>query len=186
MAQPEQEEGTHKELHPLLQEFVDEHQAALETIEQFEAVVQATRAKGMDDDRVNLINEFYEFFGDCILGHNEREEQTVFLSLQRELLEREEFQESEKKRTAVELLHSDHIKELQLAAVSFNLFGLALRLPDPTSRLLTIDLAAEQAIELIELLKLHFSREEDIVFPMAQEYIAQDEFDAMYVPEKMS
>ncbi len=181
MVQQEQQRAE-EELHPLLQEFVDEHQVVLEKIKQFEEVVQAARAKGMDEERASLIHEFFEFFGDYVLVHNEREERMLFPVLQRELLERDEFQEGREKQTAVELLQSDHIKGLQLAAVSFNLFGLALRLPDPNSRLLTIDLAAEQALELTELLKMHIAREGDIVFPMAQEYISQDEFDAIHAP----
>ncbi|MBP85130.1 MAG: hypothetical protein CMJ64_00165 [Planctomycetaceae bacterium] len=184
MVQQEQK-GAEEGLHPLLQEFVDEHQVALEKIKQFEEVVQAARSKGMDEERASLINDFFQFFGDYVLAHNEREERTVFPTLQEKLLEREEFQEGGEKRTAVELLQSDHIKGLQLAAVSFNLFGLGLRLPDPTSRLLTIDLASEQALELTELLKLHFTREGDIVFPMAQEYISQHEFDAIHAREEM-
>ena len=182
MVQQEQEDAK-EGLHPLLQEFIDEHQVALEKIKQFEEVVQAAKAKGMDEERASLINEFFEFFGDYVLVHNELEERMLFPVLQRELLERNEFQEGGEKRTAVELLQSDHIKGLQLAAVSFNLFSLGLRLPDPTSRLLTIDLAAEQALELTELLKLHFTREGDIVYPMAHEYISQQELDAIHAPQ---
>ena len=50
MVQQEQE-GAKEGLHPLLQEFIDEHQVALEKIKQFEEVVQAAKAKGMDEER---------------------------------------------------------------------------------------------------------------------------------------
>jgi len=39
--------------------------------------------------------------------------------------------------------------------------------------------ATEQGFALIELLKLHIFREENIIFPKANQYITKDEFGAM-------
>lgn len=56
---------------------------------------------------------------------------------------------------------------------------LAERLPDLASKALTFDVATEQGFALIELLKLHIFREENIIFPKANEYISKDEFEKM-------
>ena len=61
----------------------------------------------------------------------------------------------------------------------FNFIALAVRLPQPQSASLTFDVAAEQGFALVELLKLHIFREDNVVFPKAHKYITKEEFDLM-------
>lgn len=77
------------------------------------------------------------------------------------------------------MLEDDHIKMMQSASVTFNLMGLASRLPDPKSRAITIDAAVEQGKSLIELIRLHIFREDNILFPLADKYINAEEFAGM-------
>ena len=71
---------------------------------------------------------------------------------------------------------ADHIEALQLAAVSFNLFGLITKLEDKNSKLVILDLAIEQGKALVELLRVHIFREDNIVFSLAQKLISKNEF----------
>jgi len=76
-------------------------------------------------------------------------------------------------------MEDDHIKMLQLAAISFNLFGLVTRIPDEGSGMVILDLAVEQSKSLIEMLKLHIFREDNVVFPIANTYLSQEVMDTL-------
>ena len=71
------------------------------------------------------------------------------------------------------------IKALQLAAVIVNFLGLMFRLPDDKSRLVTLDAALEESKNLIELLRLHVFREDNIILPLAHRLISTAEFEQM-------
>ena len=77
------------------------------------------------------------------------------------------------------MLEDDHAKLMQLAAVVFNFFALSSRLPDAASRAIVLDAALEQSKELIEALRLHIFREENVVFPKAQLYLNAQELDEL-------
>ena len=94
------------------------------------------------------------------------------------LHEKEEFSTGTEK-TVVDLMEDDHIKMLQLAAISFNLFGLVTRIPHEASGMVILDLAVEQSKALIEMLKLHIFREDNVVFPIANKYLPKRVLDAM-------
>ncbi len=79
--------------------------------------------------------------------------------------------------TGVDMLEDEHLKSFQHAAVVFNFLGMASRLPDHDSRLVMLDAALEQGKVLIEDLRLHIFREENIAFPQVQQYITKDELD---------
>ncbi len=68
---------------------------------------------------------------------------------------------------------------MQITSVCFNFFGLASRLPDADSRTIVLDLAIEQGKALIEYLRLHIFREDNVIFPLAQKFITEEEFDEM-------
>ncbi len=76
-------------------------------------------------------------------------------------------------------MEEEHLKGIQIAAVAFNLFGLASRLRDPDSRLLVLDAAVEQGKALVELYRLHIFREEKILFPLAQKHLTTEEMDKL-------
>jgi len=60
-----------------------------------------------------------------------------------------------------------------------NFLGLVFRLPDERSGMIVLDAALEQGKNLVELLRLHVFREDNVVFPLAHRLISRAEFDAM-------
>ena len=60
------------------------------------------------------------------------------------------------------------------------MLGLASRLPDNRSRGITFDLAYHNGKELIELLRLHIFREDNTIFPIAQELLTEEEMNLFY------
>jgi hemerythrin-like domain-containing protein len=110
------------------------------------------------------------------LPHNRKEERHYFRILHDRLIESGEHGTGDIPSTAVDLMEDDHVKFIQLAALSFNLLGLATRLRDQESRLLTFDLAYNTGRELIELLRLHIFREDETLFPLSQEILHEEDF----------
>lgn len=164
-----------------LQELMDDHNTGLEELDAFEGVLSQLQKQGLRPDRRvdEALRRFFSFLDDRIVRHNLKEEKILFPLLQERLLKKGEHSKGRFPKTAVDMLEDDHIKAMQLAAVTFNLLGLAARLPDSASRALTLDAALEQGKALVELLRLHIFREDNVVFGLAIEHIAEEEFQQM-------
>jgi hemerythrin-like domain-containing protein len=81
--------------------------------------------------------------------------------------------------TAVDMLEHDHIKTMEMATLTFSLMGIASRLTDRVSNALMIDTAVEQGLALVELLRLHIFREDNVVFPLAHKYLTDNDLEGI-------
>ena len=132
-------------------------------------------------DKINdAFNEFFVAFDENIMPHNRREEKGLFLILQEKLLASGEHSTGEEKHTPVDLMEDEHISMIQLATLSFNMLGLAMRLKDEVDIAMTFDLAYHKGKELVEMLKLHIFREDNTIFPLAQQLLTKEEFERFY------
>jgi hemerythrin-like domain-containing protein len=168
---PSLDKVKYEDMHPLIQSLMDEHKVCNEVIGAFENTLNALHTDGFSKNTLEGINDFFSFFDDSIIAHNRKEDDTIFADLNTILHEKEEFSTGTEK-TVVDLMEDDHIKMLQLAAISFNLFGLVTRISDQSSGMVILDLAVEQSKALIEMLKLHIFREDNVVFPIANNYLS--------------
>jgi len=175
---PALDEVKYEDMHPLIQVLIDEHKDCNDAIAAFESTLNSLHAEGFSKNTLEGINDFFSFFDDFIIEHNRKEDDTIFADLNKILHKKEEFSTGAEK-TVVDLMEDDHIKMLQLAAISFNLFGLITRIPDEGSGMVILDLAVEQSKALIEMLKLHIFREDNVVFPIANNYLSTKVLDAM-------
>jgi hemerythrin-like domain-containing protein len=166
---------------PLLQLFKNEHKVALEKIQLFENAVSEFKNLGYKyTEQINhTFGEFFEFFDQKLLVHNAKEEKSLFPLLHQRLIESGEHSGEPKPITGVDIMEDDHVKFIQLGALTFNLLGLATRLPDETSRMIVNDVAYHNARELIEILRLHIFREDNTLFPLAQSLISIEEFESL-------
>ncbi|MEB2785330.1 hemerythrin domain-containing protein [Algoriphagus persicinus] len=162
----------------ILQKFQQEHQVALAKIALFEVALQEFKENGYRfDQKINAtFGEFFEFFDKNILVHNLKEEKLLFPLLQDRMIESGEHSQSHPPRTGVDLLEDDHMKFVQLGALTFNFLGLGTRVPDHTSRMIVFDQAYTNGRELVELLRLHIFREENHIFPLSIKLVSADEF----------
>lgn len=165
-------------LPPFLQHLTAEHQQIQDELTALEEALQQLRNSGGHPSREvdQAIQRFFRFLDEAIVPHHLREEKLLFPRLQQQLLESGLHSRSAVRRTAVDMLEDDHIKLMQLAAVVFNFLGLTDRLPDPASRALVMDAAIEQGRQLVEMLRLHIFREENVLFPLAVEQLSEEEF----------
>ncbi len=168
----------YEDMHPLLQGFMDEHKVSIEKLEQFEKTLIEFKKNNFTITREanEIFSTFFQFFDDNIMEHNQREEKRFFPLLHQKLIESGEKGEGENPQTAVDMMEDDHIKFIQLGSLTFNILGLATRLPDDHSRALAFDVAYNNGMELIELLRLHIYREDNILFPLAHQLISTEEF----------
>ena len=160
---------------PFLKELVDDHEALVKQLNIFEKTLLSIMDEGITTEIKERIRNFFEFFDNEFIPHNRKEESQLFPKLKQKFLESGEHS-TDDTQTPVDILLADHIEALQLAAISFNLFGLITKLKDQHSKLVILDLAIEQGKALVELMKVHIFREDNIVFSLAQKLISKDEF----------
>lgn len=161
-----------------IQVFVDEHVKAIAQISSFEKALVEFKTNGYKlNPEINRgFGDFFKYFDNELLAHNSKEEKVLFPLLQKKLLEAGEHSTGETPITAIDVMEDDHVKFIQLGALTFNFLGLATRIKDEVSRIFIYDTAYESGRELIELLKLHIFREDSTLFPLAQKYLSKEEF----------
>jgi hemerythrin-like domain-containing protein len=113
------------------------------------------------------------------MAHHEKEERHLFPLLEVKLRESGEHGTDDEQLTGVTVMHDDHVEVLQLAAVIFNLFGMASRLPDEESRGIVMETVLKQSEALVELIRLHIYREDNVIFPLAQKLLEPAELSAL-------
>lgn len=160
-----------------LKELVDDHNRAADQISSFEKALMDFRVAGfrLTEELNDRFSAFFQFFDDAFLPHNRKEERALFHLMHRRLIEVGEHSKSEPKTTAVDLFEDDHTKFIQLGTLCFNFLGLGVRLKDPNSQLLVMDVAYNSGVELVELMKLHIFREDHTLFPLAQKHLSAAE-----------
>lgn len=165
------------ELAPELKEFMKEHEDSMEVVGAFEKALIAFKQNDFElNDEINAaFTSFFSFFEDEFLAHNRREERQLFPLLHQRLIAAGEHSKSKPITTAIDLFEDDHIKFIQLGALCFNFLGLGVRLRDPRSKLLVMDVAFNNGVELAELIKLHIFREDHTLFPLAQRHLSAEE-----------
>ncbi len=168
-----------EEMHIFLQNFLADHKTFQKVIDKFESTVLSIPKDGITKEHDQNVRKFFEYFDLEFKIHNRKEERVLFPLLHKRLLEKGEHSQGKEPTTAVNILEDDHLKAIQQTAVIFNFFALSHRLPDQNSRLIVLDAALEQSKDLVELLKLHIFREENVVFPLAHKLISADELNSM-------
>ena len=169
----------YEELPLFLRHFCDEHKIILSELEKFESALIEIRKAGVNKGLNKMMADFFRFLDEKIVMHHLKEERVLFPLLHDRLLDKGEHSPGPVPETAIDMLENDHIKTMQLATLSFSLMGISSRLTDAASRAVLIDMAVEQGNSLIELLRLHIFREDNVVFALAHKYFTADDFKKM-------
>lgn len=166
-------------LHPFLRRFMDEHVPFLDELNAFEAAIVSIQKTGYSKESDARLRHFFRYLEQEFVPHSRREEAALFPLLRTRLIASGEHGSGNAPLTAIEVMEDEHAKAMQLAAVVVNFLGLVFRLPHEKSAMMVLDAALEQGKNLVELLRLHVFREDNIVFPLAHRLIAAAEFDAI-------
>lgn len=169
---------------PIIQKLMEEHKVSIQKIAAFEKALLNFKKSDyqINSDINDEFRLFFHFFDHSILEHTLREEKQLFPILNEKLLESGEHGKGDEKYTAIDVMEDDHVKFIQLGTLTFNMLGLAARLPNAASKQIVYDVAFENGRELIEILKLHIYRENHIIFPLAIKLINEKEFSSISKP----
>ena len=156
-----------------------EHEKLIIVVDIFEKALADFKELGyaLNNDINDCLKKFFDFYDNHLLPHNRKEEKILFPVLQKALLLNNEHGTGKNPVTAVDIMEDDHVKFIQLGTLAFNLLGLAPRFRDEPSRMFTYDVAYNSAKELIELIRLHVFREDNTLFPLAQKYLSEKQFE---------
>jgi hemerythrin-like domain-containing protein len=168
-----------EQMHPYLRQYLDEHVPFLAEVSAFEEAMLAARRDGYTKAIDGRLRHFFNYFDEHFIGHYRDEEAELFPLLRERLIAAGEHGSDDDRLTAIDLMEDEHLKAIQLAAVIVNFLGLAFRFPDERSRLTILDAALEQGKALVELLRLHIFREDNVVFALAHRHIGSEEFERM-------
>ena len=168
-----------EDMHPFLRGLIEEHVPFLAEVDAFEEVIIAIQKNGYTKVEDAKLRHFFNYLDEEFIAHNRREEAVLFPLLKKRLLASGEHGSGDNPDTPVDLMQDEHTKAVQLAAVILNFLGLAFRFPDEKTRLIVLDAALEQGRFLVELLRLHVFREDNVVFPLAHQLISAAELGQM-------
>lgn len=172
------------DLHPLLQLLIVEHKNTLVQLDEFEKNLLEIKKEGINKERNSKLGEFFEFLDNKIVLHNLKEERVLFPYIHDRMIDNGEHGSGPVPETAVDMLEHDHIKTMEMGTLTFSLMGIASRLTDPISNALLIDTGIEQGLALVELLRLHIFREDNVVFPLAHKYLTKSDYEGMTLKMK--
>jgi len=161
---------------PFLLELKNHHDRSLDIFNDFENAILSILKEGINQKSNQKVSAFFKFFDEELIPHFKAEERYLFPNLKKKLLETGEHSLAEDKKTPVDVMEMEHLEAIQLAAISLNLYSLSFKLLDQDSKILVLDSALKTAQNLVELLKLHVFRENNILFPLAQKLISEEEF----------
>lgn len=165
-------------LHDSLILLKKEHEELNQVLDVFEKALREFKELGyvLNNNINDGFKKFFDFYDNHLLPHNRKEEKVLFPILQKALLSNNEHGTGKNPITAVDIMEDDHVKFIQLGSLTFNLLGLAPRFRDEQSKMFTYDVAYNNAIELVELIRLHVFREDNTLFPLAQKYLSAEQF----------
>lgn len=166
-------------MHPFLRKFRDEHVPFMAELDTIETAILAIQKSGYTKESDAKLRQFFNYLDQEFTPHSRREEAALFPLLRERLLASGEHGSGSDPSTATDVMEDEHAKAMQLAAVVVNFLGLVFRLPDERSGMIVLDAALEQGKNLVELLRLHVFREDNVVFPLAHQLISMAEFDEM-------
>ncbi|CAN5247846.1 hypothetical protein BH09BAC5_BH09BAC5_05800 [soil metagenome] len=175
-----------EDMHPAIQQLMLDHVEVLKITTAFEKALVDYKNNGykLEKEINDAFGTFFKFFDNKLLLHNAKEDKYFFPVLEKHMLATGEHAIGENPMTAIDIMEDDHQRFIQLGALCFNLFGLAMRLPDQASRLVLLDAGFDNGRELVELLKLHIYREDYTLFPMAMKLMSKEELDFSEVQMK--
>lgn len=171
----------YEKMHPFIQKLIDEHKKFSKVLSTFEeALINWQKNKWVFTDSVDEgLKQFFNFLDENVPLHNQKEEKELFPVLHKKLIEAGEHNSLDSTITSINLMEDEHIKVAQAAAIVFNFLGLGSRLPDKRSQEITFEAAFEQGIAIVETMKLHIFREENILFPQVMRLFTDFELEKL-------
>jgi len=165
-----------------LKVLVKEHEQFLSRLDSFESALMLFKEQNfsMTPSTSVAFRKFFQFFDEEVHKHNAKEEKALFPVLKPLLIKSGECSTGTYPRTATDLMEEDHIKVLQSVTLIFNFLGIGKQLKDLESRNTVFHYAVEQGRDVIETMRLHIFKENQVLFPLAEKLIPRDQLDSIF------
>lgn len=172
----------YEQLPQSIKTLINQHKDALNHISNIENILIKFKEDGYNynSEYSSAFKTFFEFFDNTLIPHHQNEDKFLFPLLKKHLInkgEHSKYMKNNEYETPIDVMEDDHLKMLQVGSLIFNLLGIFVRIPDPTSRVIIADIVFNKFMELIDLLRIHIYQEENILFPQAVEFLSQEELD---------
>lgn len=158
--------------------LIDDHNVFLTVLDDFEKALIKFKDAGwnIDPETSKSMKAFFRYMDEEVSVHNAREEKALFPILHKKLVACGECSPGEHPKTAVNIMEDDHLKVAQANCLVFNLLGIGSRLKDAESRHTVFQISYDQGREIVETMRLHIFKENEVLFQLAQKWITADEF----------
>ena len=171
----------YKEFHPVLQRLVDEHNDLKGNLLLFENMLnELQKNSGLGLDLKNKILNFLDIFEHDFTLHNKQEEKHLFPLLSKRFLEIGEHSKAKNPITPIHVLEDEHREATKIATEAHYIWTLVFKISNPAIHHLLLKEFLIKSLKLIEIVRLHIFREDDIVFSLAQKNLTKDELDLIF------
>ncbi len=165
-----------------LKNLYEEHVAYLDVLSKFEKAFCDYRENGwtMTPAVSQGLKGFFEFTDQKVRDHNRKEEKALFPILHERFMASGEHSPGVNPITPIDIMEDDHLTVLQAANLVFNLLGIAAKLRDLGSRITLLEHAYEEARSIVETMKLHIYKENNVIFPLAMKLLTASEMENVH------
>jgi len=139
-----------------IEQLMHEHQEGLAALDRLEEAAKQVAADGLSSEMMKAMNQAIAFINGEIRGHNEKEEKVLFPALAPYL---------PSPGGPVDVMLAEHRELWQLN----DRLVAALAEPSPDQAAL-----ANTALSIVHLLRQHISKEDNILYPMARQFLGED------------
>lgn len=172
-------------LHPYLKLLVDDHNKLKSEMDIFQRVLQElSHNQDVLGKNAKVIDRFFDVFTTEFILHNQQEEKILFPPLAKRFLEIGEHSKSSKPVTPIDILRNEHIEAMQMGAEARCTWKLIQQIIDPSSQTILLGNFLRRSHTLLEMMRLHIFREDDIVFSLAQKHLTPGQLEEMLESSK--
>lgn len=170
----------YQDMHPFLKQFIDEHNELKAKMDSFQVVLRDLSLNqnviGTTDKTIKTF--FHEFMKEFTL-HNQREEKILFPVLGQRFLQIGEHSRTNNPITPIDVMEDEHKEAFKVVTECVCIWDLVQKVFDPPSQAILIRTFIRKSNTLLEMMRLHIYREDDIVFSLAQRHLTAEELDGM-------
>jgi hemerythrin superfamily protein len=108
------EEIPYEDMHPFLQEFIDDHNAYTKELNAFEATIALIEGGKVDQSIDERLRQFFFFFDKKVVTHNQEEEKYLFPRISKKMTETGEHSKADENFNVIDVLEDDHVKSIRV------------------------------------------------------------------------
>lgn len=168
----------YEQMHPFFQELMDEHRELEKVVNTLEEVSDSIKKKrALDGPTYKALKKFLVDFNEGFVEHNQKEEKIFFPILHKRLLEVGEHSKGKEVFTGVDILQSEHVQGVKLLSSIETALDIIDLIQDQKSREEVLGVIVRRSNELVELMNMHVTREDNIIFKMAMKILTPEDLE---------